>query len=72
MAVTDDGRRLFIKALGSDQRDADLLYRGYRFARLRNVGDTWPAGSVIRAAEHQALIGVMAERGGVRVPASTG
>ena len=52
MAVTDDGRRLFIKALGSDQRDADLLHRAYRFARLRNVGDTWPAASVIRAVEH--------------------
>ena len=48
VAVTSDGRRLFIKALGSDQRDADLLYRGYRYARLRNVGDTWPAASVIR------------------------
>ena len=68
VAVTDDGRRLFIKALGSDQRDADLLYRAYRFARLRNVGDTWPAASVIRAVERQALIGVMAERAGVRVP----
>ncbi len=68
VAVTDDGRGLFIKALGSDQRDADLLYRAYRFARLRNVGDTWPAASVIRAVEHQALIGVMAERAGVRVP----
>ena len=68
VAVTDDGRRLFVKALGSDQRDADLLYRAYRFARLRNVGDTWPAASVIRAVEHQALIGVMAERAGVRVP----
>ena len=68
VAVTSDGRRLFIKALGSDQRDADLLYRAYRFARLRNVGDTWPAASVIRAVEHQALIGVMAERAGVRVP----
>ena len=68
MAVTGDGRRLFIKALGSDQRDADLLYRAYRFARLRNVGDTWPAASVIRAVEHQALVAVMAERAGVRVP----
>jgi uncharacterized protein (TIRG00374 family) len=68
VAVTGDGRRLFIKALGSDQRDADLLYRAYRYARLRNVGDTWPAASVIRAVEHQALIGVMAERAGVRVP----
>ena len=51
-AVTGGGRRLFIKALGSDQRDADLLYRAYRFARLRNVGDTWPTASVIRAVEH--------------------
>jgi uncharacterized protein (TIRG00374 family) len=68
LAVTDDGRRLFIKALGSEQRDADLLYRAYRFARLRNVGDTWPAASVTRAVEHQALIAVMAERAGVRVP----
>ena len=68
VAVTDDGRRLFIKALGSDQRDADLLYRAYRFARLRNVGDTLPAASAIRAVERQALIAVMAERAGVRVP----
>ena len=29
-AVLADGRRLFVKALGSDQRDADLLYRAYR------------------------------------------
>ena len=67
-AVTDDGRRLFIKALGSDQRDADLLYRAYRFARLRDVGDTRPAASLIQAVEHQALVGTMAEHAGVRVP----
>jgi uncharacterized protein (TIRG00374 family) len=67
-AVTDDGRRLFIKALGSDQRDADLLYRAYRFARLRNVGDTRPAASLIQAVEHQALVAAMAEHAGVRVP----
>ena len=67
-SVASDGRRLFIKALGSDQRDADLLYRAYRFARLRNVDDTWPAASAIRAVEHQALISTMAERADVRVP----
>ena len=68
VAVTDDGRRLFIKALGSDQRDADLLYRVYRFARLRNVDNTWPTASVIRVVERQALVGMSAERAGVRVP----
>jgi glycosyltransferase 2 family protein len=68
-AVTEDGESLFVKVLGSDQRDADLLYRSYRFLRLRGVGDTRPAASLIQAAEHQALVAVMAERGGVAVPA---
>jgi glycosyltransferase 2 family protein len=68
VAVTADERRLFIKAVGSDQRDADLLYRAYRAVRLRNVGDTRPAASLFQAVEHQALAGVMAERAGVDVP----
>ena len=69
LAVAGDGEPLFIKVLGSDQRDADLLYRAYRFIRLREVGDTRPAASLIQAVEHQALAAVMAERAGVRVPA---
>ena len=68
VADTDGGQHLFIKVLGSDQRDADLLYRAYRFARLRNVGDSRPAASLIQAVEHQALVAVMAERAGVHVP----
>ena len=67
-AAAADGRRWFIKALGSDQRDADLLYRAYRAVRLRNVGDTRPAASLFQAVERQALAGVMAERAGVFVP----
>src|SRR5207244_3827693 len=67
-AAGPDGRRWFIKALGSDQRDADLLYRGYRAVRLRNVGDTRLAATLFQAVEHQALAGVMAERAGVVVP----
>ena len=41
-AVTADGRRLFVKALGSDQRDADLLYRAYRAVRLRMSATAGP------------------------------
>ena len=67
-AAGGDRQRWFIKALGSDQRDADLLYRAYRAVRLRNVGDTRPALSLFQAVEHQALVGVMAERAGVIVP----
>ncbi|HEX2784068.1 MAG TPA: lysylphosphatidylglycerol synthase transmembrane domain-containing protein [Ilumatobacteraceae bacterium] len=63
-----EGERFFVKILGQDQRDADLLYRAYRFLRLRNVGDVRPAASLKQAVEHQALVGMMAERFGVRVP----
>jgi glycosyltransferase 2 family protein len=69
IAVARDGAPLFIKVLGSDQRDADLLYRAYRFIRLRNIGDTKPAASLIQAVEHQAFAAVMAERAAVAVPA---
>ena len=59
-AVTGDGRGLFVKVFGSDQRDADLLYRAWRGLRLRGVGDTRPAASLFKAVEHEALLGVMA------------
>jgi glycosyltransferase 2 family protein len=67
-AVTADGRGLFIKALGTDQRQADLLYRAYRAVRLKDVGDRRPAASLRQAVEHQALAGLLAERAGVDVP----
>src|SRR5215472_15533095 len=68
-ATAEDGEPLFIKVLGSDQRDADLMYRAYRFIRLRNIGDRRPAVSLIQAVENQALVALMAMRAGVAVPA---
>jgi len=68
VAVADDGRHLFIKALGADQRSADLLYRAYRAIRLKQVGDARPATSLLQAVEHQALIAMLAEQAGVGVP----
>ena len=68
VAAAADGTQLFVKVLGSDNRDADLLYRSYRLVRLRDIGDTRPAASLIQAVEHQALAAVMAERAGVAVP----
>jgi glycosyltransferase 2 family protein len=67
-AVTEGGQALFVKVFGSDQRDADLLYRTYRAIRLRGVGDTRPAASLFKAVEHEALVTVMAERAQVAVP----
>lgn len=63
------GEKFFVKIVGQDQREADLLYRVYRSVRLRNVGDVRPAASLKQAVEHQALVGLMAERAGVHAPA---
>jgi undecaprenyl-diphosphatase len=68
VVATAGGERYFVKILGQDQRDADLLYRAYRLVRLRDVGDVRPASSLKQAVEHQALVGMIAERAGVHVP----
>jgi undecaprenyl-diphosphatase len=67
-ATTTDGKGLFVKVLGRDQRDADLLFRAYRFLRLRNVGDQRPFASLRRSVEHEALLSLKARDSGVRTP----
>ncbi len=68
VADAPDGRRFFVKVLGQEERHADLLYRAYRSLRLRGVDDVRRPSTVRQAVEHQALVAVMAERAGVRVP----
>lgn len=66
--TTDDGTRLFVKTLGTDQRAADLLFRLYRWIRLRNAGDRRPFTSLSRAAEHEALLSLAAHARGIQTP----
>ncbi|WP_406073511.1 lysylphosphatidylglycerol synthase domain-containing protein [Micromonospora sp. NBC_01638] len=68
-AVTDAGRRLFVKATGGQQRDADWAYKLYRRLRYRHVADTPPYLSARQQSEHEAYLTLLAERAGVRVPA---
>jgi uncharacterized protein (TIRG00374 family) len=63
-----DGRRYFVKVLGADERNADLMFRVYRWIRLSHVGDERPFSSLRRTVEHEALVSVMAERAGVVTP----
>jgi undecaprenyl-diphosphatase len=63
-----DGRRLFVKALGQDERDADLLFRAWRRLQLENVGDEVPYSTLRRAVEHEALVSLKATDSGVRTP----
>jgi uncharacterized membrane protein YbhN (UPF0104 family) len=67
-AVGDDGTRMFVKALGRDERSADLMFRAYRWVRLRKTGDHRPFVSLQRSVEHEALVSLQAAALGVRTP----
>jgi undecaprenyl-diphosphatase len=67
-AMGADGRALFVKALGEDQRSADLLFRVYRWANRRDLGDERPFSSLRRGVEHEALVALAARDLGVRTP----
>jgi glycosyltransferase 2 family protein len=59
-AEAEDGRRLFLKVLGRDERSADLMFRLYRFLRVKDVGDRGPFTSLQRMVEHEALVALYA------------
>jgi len=63
-----DGSPLFVKALGSDERSADLLFRAYRRVQPRDLGDEKAFSSLRRAVEHEALVALAARDIGVRTP----
>jgi undecaprenyl-diphosphatase len=67
--TTVEGRELFVKALGADERSADLLFRMYRGVIPRNFGDERPFSSLRRTVEHEALLALIACSYGLRTPA---
>jgi len=62
------GERVFVKALGRDERSADLMFRVYRWIRLRKTADHRPFVSLRRAVEHEALVSLQAAALGIRTP----
>ncbi len=67
-ATTSDGSALFVKALGADERSADLLFRLYRRLQPRDLGDERAFSSLRRAVEHEALVALAARDAGIRTP----
>ena len=67
-AVGSDGGKLFVKALGQDERSADLLFRVYRWAQRRDLGDERPFSSLRRAVEHEAFLSLAARDLGIPTP----
>jgi glycosyltransferase 2 family protein len=70
--VDTNGRSLFVKVLGSDERSADLLFRMYRGILPRHLGDERPFSSLRRAVEHEALVALAATSFGVHTPTVVG
>jgi glycosyltransferase 2 family protein len=66
--VAAGGERLFVKALGEDERSADLLFRLYRRITPRDFGDEKPFSTLRRAVEHEAFVALAARDLGVRTP----
>jgi glycosyltransferase 2 family protein len=62
------GEELFIKVLGSQERSADVLVRLWRFVAFRGFQDELAFVSRKRTAEHEALMALLAQQSGVRVP----
>ena len=62
------GPPLFVKVYAGDTRDADLLYRSYRALVLRGPSEEWSSRSLAAEVENEALLLLLARRGGVRCP----
>ena len=62
------GGKVFVKALGDDERSADILFRLYRRVMPRSFGDEKPFSTLRRAVEHEALVAYAARDLGVRTP----
>ncbi len=68
IADLQDGSRAFVKVVSREQRDADLLFKLYRFLVFRTVEDESPFTTPKRAVEHEGYVSLLAERAGGRVP----
>ena len=67
-ATAEDGRALFVKAVGREQRDADLLFKAWRFLSYRHIEGETPFATPKQQVEHEAFVSLLAERAGVRTP----
>jgi glycosyltransferase 2 family protein len=68
LARTSNGQGMFAKVMGADERSADLLFRVFRWLRLKNLGDERPFSSLRRTVEHEAFVSLLARDVGVRTP----
>jgi undecaprenyl-diphosphatase len=67
-ATMTTGAELSVRVLGREERSADLLLRAWRFAVFTGAEEDVAFTSRHRQVEHEAFLGELAARAGVRVP----
>jgi uncharacterized membrane protein YbhN (UPF0104 family)/tRNA A-37 threonylcarbamoyl transferase component Bud32 len=67
-AEDEDGSPRFVVLTSEDDRNRDLLFRLYRYARVRRVGDEEVFRTTRSLAEHRCFLSLWAHQAGVRVP----
>jgi glycosyltransferase 2 family protein len=69
--ATADGRPIFVKVVGRDERNADLLNRVVRVARVKGVEDDRPVTPDL-TVQREGLSALLASRAGAVVPGVLG
>jgi uncharacterized membrane protein YbhN (UPF0104 family)/tRNA A-37 threonylcarbamoyl transferase component Bud32 len=65
--VTPGGEAVHVAFVGRDERDADLLYRGWRVLRVKGIEDQLVGVRPEAQVHHEALASLLAADAGVRV-----
>jgi undecaprenyl-diphosphatase len=65
---TPDGQKLFIKVIDNEHRNADVLYKAWRYFTLREVEDEAPFSTAKHLVEHEAYLYDQATKAGVKAP----
>ena len=68
LARLDNGTELFVKVVSREQRNADWIFKAWRFIAFREVEDEAPFATPKQQVEHEAYLALLAERAGVRTP----
>jgi glycosyltransferase 2 family protein len=68
LVETSGGRMVFVKFVSREQRNADLLWKLWRYTVYREVEDEVPFASPKQQVEHEAYLALLGARAGVRVP----
>jgi uncharacterized membrane protein YbhN (UPF0104 family)/membrane-associated phospholipid phosphatase len=68
VAQPEVGLELFVKVVSREQRNADWLFKAWRFLAFRGNEDEAPFATPKHQVEHEAYLALLAERAGVRTP----